>query len=339
MGMGAGSSSLEPLLRALVAEHGITGASLAFVQERRVQPAVAGVKDVRTGDPVRPQTVFDAASLTKPMVAYAALQLVDAGTLQLDEPLSRWTLPIVAGDAAAAAITLRHVLTHTCGLQNLSGKDPLRVYFQPGSRFSYSSVGFTWLQRAMEAATGESLEATMRRLVFDPLGMQSSSLVWQERYVVDVAVPHDAGAPLEKHRPAAANASYSLQTTAADYGAFIVAVLCGDRLEPATWKQWRAPHVMVPLGEIVYLEREPKATEPDIGWALGWGVEPSTGTLFQWGKVPGARAFVMISPGQQSGMVVLTNSNTGLRLMQGLAQVLVPGEHAALRWLADGVTE
>ena len=96
---------------------------------------------------------------------------------------------------------------------------------------------------------------------------------------------------------------------------------------------------MVPRGEIVYLEREAKATEADIGWALGWGVEPTSGTLFQWGKVPGARSFAMVDPGQQSGMVLLTNCNTGLRVMQGLAQALLPGEHAALRWLMEGVTE
>lgn len=337
--MGEGTSTLDALLRSLVAGHGITGASLAFVHDGVTELAAAGVKDARTQEPVGPQSIFDAASLTKPLVSYAALQLVDAGILRLDEPLSRWTLPIVPGDAAAAETTLRHVLTHTCGLQNLPGKEPLRMNFAPGTRFSYSSVGFMWLQRAMEAATRESLEATMRRLVFEPLGMQSSSLEWHDRYLRDAAIPHQGHAHLDKHHPSSANASYSLQTTAGDYGAFIAAVLRGDRLEAATWKQWLAPQIMVPLGEIVCLDRQARPTEPDIGWTLGWGVEPSSGTLFQWGKVPGARAFAMIEPGQQSGMVLLTNCNTGLRLMRGLTQALLPGEHAALRWLEEGVSE
>lgn len=337
--MGAGTPSLQSLLRSLVAEHGITGAALASVREGRIELAVAGWKDARVAEPVDTQTIFDAASLTKPLVAHAALQLVDAGTLQLDEPLVRWTAPIVPGDPAASLITLRHVLTHSCGLQNLPGRDPLRIYFAPGSRFSYSSVGFMLLQRAMEAATGEPLEATLRRLVFEPFGMQSSSLEWQDRFLYDAATPHEGHARLDKHRPPAANASYSLQTTVGDYGAFIAAVLGGDRLAPATWMLWRTAAVMVPLGEIVYLEPEAKATEPGIGWTLGWGIESRSGTLFQWGKVPGARAFAMVDPGQQSGMVLLTNCNTGLRLMRGLADALLPGEHPAIQWLMEGVAE
>ncbi|MEJ5991640.1 serine hydrolase domain-containing protein [Ramlibacter sp. PS3R-8] len=337
--MGAGTSSLESLLGSLVAKHGITGASLAFVREGAIELAVAGVKDARTAERVGTQTIFDAASLTKPLVAHAALQLVDAGTMQLDEPLARWTPPIVPDDPAASLITLRHVLTHTCGLQNLPGKEPLRIFFAPGSRFSYSSVGFMLLQRAMEAATGEPLEVTLRRLVLLPFRMQSSSLEWNDRFLLDFAVPHEGADPLVKHRPPAANASYSLQTTAADYGAFIAAVLRGDRLVPATWQQWQSAAVMVPLGEIVYVQPEARPTEPGIGWTLGWGIEPRSGTLFQWGKVPGARAFAMVDPGQQSGMVLLTNSNTGLRLMQGLADALLPGEHPAIPWLSKGVSE
>jgi CubicO group peptidase (beta-lactamase class C family) len=334
-------TALGSLLGELAAEHGITGASLAFVQGDRTELAVTGVKDAQApqADAVGTRTVFDAASLTKPLVAYAALQLVDAGILQLDESLSRWTPPIVPSDPASAMITLRHVLTHTGGLQNLQGQEPLRMFFRPGARFSYSSVGFVLLQHAMEAATGEPLERTLRRLVFDPLGMPSSSLEWHDRYQLDMAFPHEGLQRLEKHKPPAANASYSLQTTAAEYAAFLAAVLRGDRLAAETASQWRSANVMVPEGEIVYLDAEEKPTESDIGWTLGWGIEPASGTLCQWGKVPGARAFAMASPGQQSAMVLLTNCNTGLRLMKGLAQALLPGPHPAIRWLMEGVTE
>ena len=69
------------------------------------------------------------------------------------------------------------------------------------------------------------------------------------------------------------------------------------------------------------------------------GMETGSGTLFQWGKVPGAPALAMVRPGQQSGMVLLTNCNTGLRLMQGLADALFPGAHPAIRWLMEGVSQ
>lgn len=179
----------------------------------------------------------------------------------------------------------------------------------------------------------------MRRLVFEPLAMHSSSLQWREDFALDEAQPHEEGEPLTPHRPAVANASYSLKTTSGDYGAFVRAVVAGERLKPHTRKEWLAPFVMVPRSEIERLHAPPRETEPDIGWGLGWGVEPAAGTFFQWGKMEGVRAFVMGSTTQETGLVVLTNSNTGLRIAGELALQVLPGEHPAIHWLRGGVTE
>lgn len=96
---------------------------------------------------------------------------------------------------------------------------------------------------------------------------------------------------------------------------------------------------MVPKDAIVHLDGEPSATEPDIGWGLGWGVEPSQHTFFQWGKMSGVRAFVMGSTLEQAGVVLLANSNLGLRLMNDITQDVLPGDHPAIRWLAENVDE
>lgn len=332
-------TSLELRLQSLLELHSVSGACLAVVRNGSIEVAAAGMRDVATGEAVTKRTVFDAASLTKPVVAYAVLQLVDTGVLDLDQPLTDFVRPVVPNETAVSLITARHLLTHTCGLQNLRDDDPLRMYFEPGSWFSYSSVGFMYLQLAVETRTGESLEATLRRLVFEPLGMGSSSLQWQERFAGLEAAPHEDGERVDMHRPPSPNASYSLKTTAGDYGAFVAAVLRGDRLNERTWRDWLTAAVMVPQGAIVQLDSAPKATEPGIGWGLGWGVEPSGGTFFQWGKMTGARAFVMGSPAQQRAVVLLTNSNTGLRLMHDIVQDVLPGEHPALKWLEDGVSE
>jgi hypothetical protein len=68
-------------------------------------------------------------------------------------------------------------------------------------------------------------------------------------------------------------------------------------------------------------------------------VEPATGSFFQWGKMAGIRAFVMGHPARRCAIVVLTNSNTGLRLANELVASVLPGEHPAIRWLQDGVAQ
>lgn len=333
------SSTFETSMHRLMAAAAIPGIAVATVDRGEVLVTSMGVAALDAARPVGETTVFDVASLSKPVAAYIALQLADGGTLDLDRPLSEIVKKGVAPQVVALPITARHVLTHTSGLPNLRGNEPLQTYFPPGSWFSYSSVGFAYLQMALEAATAEPLEALAQRMVFDPLGMYSSSFQWRERFSEDVAVPHEDEKQLEKHRPTAAQASYSLQTTAGDYAKFMVAVLDGSSLSEATRRQWLTPTVMVPRGDATHLADSPPETEQDIGWGLGWGVETASGTFFQWGKMDGIRAFAMGCPKTRSAVVLLTNSNRGFRLMDAAAEAALPGEHPALSWLRTCVTE
>jgi len=330
--------ALDDWLSALLEARAVPGAALALVRGGAIEVIAAGTRDQDSGEPVTADTVFDAASLSKPMVAYAVLQLADAGLLDLDQPLSQLVPALVSADDGS--ITFRHVLTHTCGLQNLrSGKEPLKMYFAPGTRYSYSSLGFMYMQKAIEARTGEPMELTLRRLVFVPLGMRNSSFEWQEAFAANLAIPHQGGERLAKHKPPAASASYSLQTTAGDYGRFIAAVLQGAWLRQATWREWFRPVVHVPRGAAVDLDETPAPTEDDVAWGLGWGVEASGGSFFQWGKMDGVRAFALGNVAEQAGLALFTNGNTGLRLMDDVAGLVLPGEHPAIPWLAACVTE
>jgi CubicO group peptidase (beta-lactamase class C family) len=336
----AAPSDMQGRLTGLVQAFGVTGASVALLRNGATELAAAGVRDAGSGEPVDTGTVFDAASLSKPMVAYAVLQLAESGLLDLDEPLSHRIRPVVPDDPAAALITARHVLSHTCGLQNVLDRgERLRIHFPPGAWFSYSSAGFGYLQAALEAQTGEPLEATMQRLVFEPLGMRSSSFVWQERFAGRAASPHENGVRMDKHRPQLAGASYSLQTTAGDYAAFLSAVLHRGRQGAPAWRQCLAPVAHVPRGSALHLEATPPDTHEGVAWGLGWGLEPRQGTFFQWGKMNGVRAFAMGHPGRQCAVVLLSNSNTGLRLMAAIAGEALPGHHPAIDWLRACVTE
>jgi CubicO group peptidase (beta-lactamase class C family) len=119
--------------------------------------------------------------------------LVDSGKIALDTPLSLHVPDYVSDDPRAATVTVRHILSHTSGLPNWRSVDrPLKTCFAPGERLSYSDEGFVWLQRVVEAVTSESLDTTLRRLVFEPLGMHRSSYTWQPAFEANYADPHDA---------------------------------------------------------------------------------------------------------------------------------------------------
>lgn len=306
------------------------------IQHGEIAQIIAlGVRDLDTKVPVDRETAFEAASLSKPLFSYVVLQLVDAGLLDLDEPLSRIGSPIAPADPAAAQITARHVLSHTTGLPNWRRDAyPLRTYFTPGSRFSYSGEGFVHLQSIVERITGQPLDALTHRLVFGPLAMRDSGYLWQDRFHGNHATPHDeARKTLRKFTPSTANAAYSLHTTAADYGCFLLAVLRGSRLKTATAQEWFVPRVSPPERRFEALETEAPETDGDVAWGLGWGLEPGAGTFFHWGANPGATAFSIGSPATGAALVFFANSDTGLRLVPEIVELVLPGPHPSLAWL------
>lgn len=328
-------AAFETHLLDLMKRSRVPGLSLFFTRNGSHDVLSLGVRSMQTKEPVDGRTVFEAASLSKPLVACAALQLVDAGKLDLDEPLSRFVGPFVPDDPASARITARHVLSHTTGLPNWRRDDlPLRSYFPSGSRFSYSGEGFVYLQSALERLTGEPLELLVRRLVLDPLGMERSSFIWLDLFSGAAASGHDGdGKVVPKLKPSRANAAFSLHTTASDYGKFVVAAMEGRLLSAKTARLWLEPRVPTPRGRFEALEPIPLEAEPDVFWGLGWGLEPGTGALFHWGANPGMTSFVLGVPEKRAAFVVFMNGDAGLDIVPDIVGHLMQGRHPALTWL------
>lgn len=277
--------------------------------------------------------VFQAASLTKPVVAYAALQLVLSGNLRLDLPVSHY-LPqgykhfhslLNRSDQAPhdimpagilAQIPLGTLLNHTSGLPNWSRK-AMSLSFTPGTQWLYSGEGYMLLQSVLESITGQGFKQYMDAAVFAPLGMTQSSLIWSERAMTT----HTKANPgLWSSAPARINyslAAASLYTNATDYARFLGSLVRQHDL------------VALTLSSPVQAN-----TDLGIAWGYGWGIEQgATGPmLWHWGNNPGYRAFAMLHPHTGDGFVFFTNHHRGLALVPSITREVLPGNHQALRF-------
>jgi CubicO group peptidase (beta-lactamase class C family) len=298
-----------------------------------------GLKNTKTNEPVADTTVFEAASLSKPVFAYAVLKLVDAGKFELDKPLNQY-LPgnyDVGEDQRLGQITARHVLSHTPGFPNWRPRGgALKIHFTPGDRFSYSGEGFVYLSKVIEHITGEKFNDFMKRTVFDPLGMTSSSYVWQESYETLKTFRHNSvGEVTGRNKPSQPNAAASLQTTAQDFGRFVSAILKGTGLKKETLKLMLTPQVKVSESGTNNTARSPEKLSQTLSWGLGWGLQ-TTGdgvSFWHWGDNGESKAYIVAFERQKLGVVIFANSVTGLSIAPDIIALAVGGDQPALAWL------
>ena len=160
-------------------EADIPGLAIALIRDNKtVWTEGFGVTNRFTKKPVLSKTVFEVASISKVVTAYTALCLVEHGKLSLDQAVKTYLKKSwLPASKYADKITLRHLLSHSSGL----GDNPLfmnkDIMFEPGSDFSYSGIGFLYVQEVIEQLTGNSLEETAQENVFHPLGMSNSSFL------------------------------------------------------------------------------------------------------------------------------------------------------------------
>jgi len=269
--------------------------------------------------PIDENTVFEAASLSKPVVAYVTLKLVDAGLLNVDRPLQEYIGLPELPDRRASRITTRMVLSHTTGLQNerMNGES-LALAFDPGHRFSYSGEAFLLLQRALESIAGQSLDDLSRRLVFNPLGMTRTAFTWRNDFADNAAVGHgDFKTVRRPTRPTAGRAPSSLHTTARDYALLVRAIMRREGLESGTFDEMLKPQVRV---------------APQVAWGLGWSLDTSDSlrAFWHWGdnSNSGFTAFVLIDPAKQKAVLYFANSSTGLGIVRRVL-ALTGGSYSA----------
>jgi len=311
-----------------------------------------GVRNVETKEPVKLDTIFQAASLSKQITAYAAFALRESGKLDFDRTLVSYVDDLTV--ERARKVTIRQVLSHSSGFPNWrfeAGK-PLTPEFEPGAKFQYSGEGFFYLQRILEQVTGMGFCEVIDKLVFQPLGMTSSSMIWKPELASRYALPYDRRGELRANWDQAArhmheratqkgqpvttwrfsdyesaardagvpalpnnllpNAAASLVTTAPDYARFVTSAL-------------RNPAI----------HQEQIRIRPMLGWGLGWGIERTAGKeyVWQWGDNGGYKNFVLAEPATGDAIFVFTNGDSGARIYDRILTHATGHDHPALFWV------
>ena len=329
-------SWLSTHVPALMREHHVPGVSIAILERGDLRWAQGFcVADARTARPVTVDTGFEAASMSKPIAALVAMQLLQEGRLDLDRPLVEYLgRDYLPDQPAHRRITARMALTHRTGLENWrSGYDemggPLALKFAPGSEYTYSGEGYLFLQRALEAVTGQPLERLAQERLFAPLGLTRTSFVWTKALERDLASGHrENGEFKERTRYRKANAAYSLYTTPTEYARLMLVLarpgLLGERaFTPESIALLLAREER--LGDDEALERPGLARAVATYRALGFKVDVTPEGDIAWhtgANSSGFRSVGQLNPAKGSGLVVFTNGDGGSQLHAAvLAQI------------------
>jgi len=328
----------------------VPGFSFAIVSDGRVVHARGFGAANGSGADVSIHTPFVLGSTSKSFTALAVMQLVDAGTVALDDPIVRYVPALRMADQAELQITVRHLLNQTSGIPALAGGSLLRsvgdgtadevlrelrgtkLRASPGMRFEYANANYVLLSLVIERGSGESYGAYIERHIFAPLGMPDSfaspeaakaaGLAEGHRYWFGFAIGHGPTSP-DAMRPAG-----YLMSSAADMARYLAmfhngGVLDGRRivskegiatlLRPvaaATMGAWSGHH----------------QSRYAMGWYVGGPWQEQV--LLHPGGAPDSSSMIVLIPRQRVALVTLANANT---------EMPIPGADGSLDRIPSGV--
>lgn len=191
----------------LLAEHGVPAASVAVLADGDVVAHAAGVLNMRTGVEATTDSVFQIGSVTKVWTSVLVMQLLDEGLVDLDAPVRRYLPDFrVSDEEASAAVTVRHLLTHTGGfdgdieIDTGVGDDSVEKFlavlhdvsqlFPPGQMFSYNNAGFSVLGRIVEVLRGTTYDQCLQERIARPLGLEHVAPTAYEAVMHRAAMGH-----------------------------------------------------------------------------------------------------------------------------------------------------
>lgn len=302
-------------------DYKVAGLQLVWVDQGKSISYHSGSAFTGVNQKVNTTTVFQAASLSKVVLAYICMQLVAERKIDLDKPLFMYYDYLrMKNDAESKKITARMVLNHTTGwpnwaqnpMQKAWGTSELKTQFIPGTKWSYSGEGFVFLQLAIQTILKKDFQTIANERVFKPLGMKNSSFIWEERFDETATYGFNAkNEPTERSEYFLPNAAFSLLTTATDYSLFLKSLL----------KQHLSTLIARPIS--VLDPSKPDNNAKHLFWGLGIGIQNNELGKFvwHWGDNGDYKTFFIVNPEKAQLLVCFTNSSNGLKIMKPLAHM------------------
>ncbi len=326
---------------------GVPGAAFVFVRDGKVVYQHGyGYSDVSTKTRVDPErTVWPIASITKTVTAMAALQLVADGRVKLDDDLNRHLQRLQVPAQGYSPLTLRHVLSHTCGLDELPGrrydgkqapdtaaslKGKLVRYRAPGKLTAYSTYGMALAGVLIEDVSGQSYADYLQQHIFAPAGMTSARVMTHQGDEKGVATPYE----IEDGRATAIAYEWymtpptsSMVATAADMGKLLLVHLADGR---AGNNELLAPQLTRAM------HAQQATNHPALpGWSLGFQLDDANAVhvVEHGGDIAGFSVLFALLPDKHEGFFIVHHGESGdlrFRVKQALLDALYPSKPAAV---------
>jgi CubicO group peptidase (beta-lactamase class C family) len=319
-------SDLDKLITKTMDSLGVPGVAIGIINDAElVYHRMFGVANTETQAPVTHETLFEGASLSKPLFAYFVMKMVEDGVIELDKPLFHY-LPhpgIKDNDERYKLITARMVLSHTTGFPNWAHDQPMEMKFRPGTGFSYSGEAYQYLAAVIavqhKTKWEAGLDSVFQHKIARPLQMQHTTYIEGNEYVRQhKARGHKKGKMIALDRPGKAfGAAYSLHTEVADYAKFLIAMIQQQGLKKSTFSEMLAEQIhFVPSDEITQTGQ--------TGWCLGFSMKPTPYGMryLHTGNNHDFQAYCCFNKEKKYGLVFFTNCDKAFELYDKVGKYL-----------------
>jgi CubicO group peptidase (beta-lactamase class C family) len=294
----------------------VPGVAIGIIEDNKIK-SINYYGEIRAGVPASEKSIWNVASLTKPVTAMTVMALVNKGEFQLDEPVSNYFVdPDVKDDPRSGKLTAHIILSHQTGFKNWRWLEPdkkLKFHFEPGTGFGYSGAGYEYLRATVEKKFKKSLEELANEAILTPVGMKDTHFGWNDSLDSNLFADgyNENGVPYgSKYRNN--NAADWLVTSMKDYCRFALYVMNGAGVSNKLFHEITR----------IQVHFDTLSAHKDTGMGLGWEVIRNLPhgeyALTHSGSDAGVATIVLLLPNSKRGIVIFTNGDKGQKLYENI---------------------